>query len=138
MVKHTQIIRRQQPKNCLSVFDHFVGMAFKRSNICSNKTFRNFPTVFFTLFYRVKFDIEKLLKKWRLRNLTLQRNIIICQVFPSSKILFLAEVLSVPKVIIDTTQNIQKRYKIFAINHCYKKMKQKRVFKQQHIYKKTC
>ena len=30
MVKHTQTIRRQQPTNCLSVFDHFVGLALKR------------------------------------------------------------------------------------------------------------
>ena len=29
MVKHTQTIRCQQPKNCLSVFDHFVGVALK-------------------------------------------------------------------------------------------------------------
>ena len=29
MVKHTQAIRRQRPTNCLSVFDHFVGLAFK-------------------------------------------------------------------------------------------------------------
>ena len=29
MVKHTQIIRRQQPTNYLSVFDHFVGLAIK-------------------------------------------------------------------------------------------------------------
>ena len=29
MVKHTQVIRRQQPSNCLSMFDHFVGLAFK-------------------------------------------------------------------------------------------------------------
>ena len=29
MVKHTQIIRRQKPTNFLSVFDHFVGLAFK-------------------------------------------------------------------------------------------------------------
>ena len=29
MVKHTQTIRRQQPANCLSVSDHFVGLAFK-------------------------------------------------------------------------------------------------------------
>ena len=28
MVKHTQTILRQQPTNCLSVFDHFVGLAF--------------------------------------------------------------------------------------------------------------
>ena len=29
MVKHTQTIRRQKPTNCLSVFDRFVGLAFK-------------------------------------------------------------------------------------------------------------
>ena len=29
MVKHTQTIRRNLPTNCLSVFDHFVGLALK-------------------------------------------------------------------------------------------------------------
>ena len=29
MVKHIQTIRRQQPTNCLSVFDHFVKLALK-------------------------------------------------------------------------------------------------------------
>ena len=29
MVKHTQTIRRKLPTNCLSVFDHFVGLALK-------------------------------------------------------------------------------------------------------------
>ena len=29
MVELTQTICRQQPTNCLSVFDHFVGLAFK-------------------------------------------------------------------------------------------------------------
>ena len=29
MVKHTQTIRRLLPTNCLSVFDHFVGLALK-------------------------------------------------------------------------------------------------------------
>ena len=29
MVKHTQTNRRQQPKNCLSVFDNFVGLTHK-------------------------------------------------------------------------------------------------------------
>ena len=29
MVKHTQAIRRQQQTNCLSVFDHFLGLALK-------------------------------------------------------------------------------------------------------------
>ena len=36
MVKHTQTIRRKQPTNCLSVFDHFVGLVLK--GIRSNKT----------------------------------------------------------------------------------------------------
>ena len=30
MVKHTQTIRREIADDCLSVFDHFVGLAFKR------------------------------------------------------------------------------------------------------------
>ena len=29
MVKHTQTIRRQQPANCLSVFDHFARLVLK-------------------------------------------------------------------------------------------------------------
>ena len=29
MVKHIQTIHRQQPANCLSVFDHFLGLALK-------------------------------------------------------------------------------------------------------------
>ena len=29
IVKHNQKIRRQQPTNCLSVFNHFVGLAFE-------------------------------------------------------------------------------------------------------------
>ena len=29
MVKHTQTIRWQQPTNCLSMFEHFVGLALK-------------------------------------------------------------------------------------------------------------
>ena len=33
MIKHTQTIRQQQPTNCLSVFDHFVGLALKGLNI---------------------------------------------------------------------------------------------------------
>ena len=33
MVKHTQIIRRLLSANCLSVFDHFVELAFKGLNI---------------------------------------------------------------------------------------------------------
>ena len=29
MVRHTQTIRRLLPTNCLSVFDHFVGLVLK-------------------------------------------------------------------------------------------------------------
>ena len=29
MVKHTQTIRQQKPTNCMSMFDHFVGLAPK-------------------------------------------------------------------------------------------------------------
>ena len=39
MAKHTQTIRRQQPTNCLSVFDIFVELALKRvKNIIRRKT----------------------------------------------------------------------------------------------------
>ena len=38
MVNHTQTIRRQKPTNCLSVFDHFVGLALKRLRILICKT----------------------------------------------------------------------------------------------------
>ena len=34
IVKHTQTICQQQPMNCLSVFDHLVGLAFKQLNDC--------------------------------------------------------------------------------------------------------
>ena len=30
MVRHTQIIRWQKPTNCMSVFDHFVGLTLKK------------------------------------------------------------------------------------------------------------
>ena len=33
MVKHTHKIRQQQSTNCLSVFDHFMGLALKRLNL---------------------------------------------------------------------------------------------------------
>ena len=36
MVKNTQIIRRQQPTNCLNVFDQFVGWRLKGSQLSKN------------------------------------------------------------------------------------------------------
>ena len=38
MVKHTQTICRLLPTNCLSVFDHFVGLALKGLN-CEKLTY---------------------------------------------------------------------------------------------------
>ena len=37
MVKHTQTIHRLLPKNCLSVFDHFVGLVLKGLIINGNE-----------------------------------------------------------------------------------------------------
>ena len=34
MVKHTETIPRPLPTNCLSVFDHFVGLVIKSLNAC--------------------------------------------------------------------------------------------------------
>ena len=36
MVKHTDTIRRQQPMNCLSVFEHFEGLAPKALGLSSS------------------------------------------------------------------------------------------------------
>ena len=41
MVKHTQTIRRLMSTNCLSVFDHFVGLALKEL-ICKAHRFTSF------------------------------------------------------------------------------------------------
>ena len=37
MVKHAQTVRRQQPTNCLSVFDHFLDWRLKGSEINPSK-----------------------------------------------------------------------------------------------------
>ena len=50
MVKYTQTIRRQQLMNCLSVFDHFVGLALKRLNNLTLTTITNN-----TLFWKTMF-----------------------------------------------------------------------------------
>ena len=42
MVKHSQTIRRQQPTNCLSVFDRFVRLTLKR---LSNRVVKNFQFI---------------------------------------------------------------------------------------------
>ena len=49
MVKHTQTICRQKPRNCLSVFDHFVGLVLKgfRESVASFKSLTHFLTEVF-------------------------------------------------------------------------------------------
>ena len=42
MVNDTQTIRRQEPTNCLSVFDHFVGWRLKGSNLQNTQFLRKF------------------------------------------------------------------------------------------------
>ena len=39
MVKHTQTICRLLPTNCLSVFDHFMGLALNELNANANDNF---------------------------------------------------------------------------------------------------
>ena len=41
MVKHTQISRRQNPRNSLSMFDHIVGLALKGLGMDKNEFTKN-------------------------------------------------------------------------------------------------
>ena len=45
MVKHTQTIRRLLPKNCLRLFDHFVGLALQGLVHEINKNMERNPMV---------------------------------------------------------------------------------------------
>ena len=68
MAKHTQIIRRQQPANCLSVFDFFVRLANK--GLIEDSVTKSCLTLHFFLFFVFNFDfvffiLQRL--KWQLR-----------------------------------------------------------------------
>ena len=54
MVKRTQTICRKKPTSCLSVFDHFVGLALK-GLILLQTAFMSFCTFFFQTSYEVPF-----------------------------------------------------------------------------------
>ena len=43
MAKHTQIIRQQKSKDCLSVFDHFVGLALNPNHLGGGGNFTPLP-----------------------------------------------------------------------------------------------
>ena len=55
-------------------------------------------------------NIERILKMWRQRNLTLKGKIIIFKTLALSKIALLAQVLVIPNQIIDGLQQIQKDF----------------------------
>ena len=56
MVKHNQEICRQQPKNCLSVSDHFVGLALKGLiTLLWCVTISNEETIHCKLFFEIIF-----------------------------------------------------------------------------------
>ena len=57
MVKHTQTIRPQQPTNCLSVFDSFVGLAFKGLIYFINNILWSICYIYFYLYYYVCYYI---------------------------------------------------------------------------------
>ena len=38
MVEHTQLIRREEPTNCLRVFDHFVELALEGLTLNTDET----------------------------------------------------------------------------------------------------
>ena len=67
MVKHTQTIRRQQPKNCLSVFDHFVGLVLKGLRLVTAQG-KGFAKIAFSIitsgitFYLACFHLESSFK----------------------------------------------------------------------------
>ena len=90
MVKHTQTNRRQQPMNCLSVFDHFVGLAIKgltlqlhinklmkmyelklqfviwQPNNLVKQFFSNLPTNCFVVDHFVELSLKVPMEHWRL------------------------------------------------------------------------
>ena len=91
MVKHTQTIRRWKPTNCLSMPDHFTGLALKRfssvqiyssggkldNNYLLDNNFKKTQPKLYVLgnallfiFFLPKTDIEFLLDWWTLK----QRN----------------------------------------------------------------
>ena len=61
MVKHTQTIRRHFLTNCLSVFDHFMGLMIKELTINSDLTFNfiRYIALIFQSVSNVKFTIDK-------------------------------------------------------------------------------
>ena len=65
MVKHTQKICRQNPANCLSVFDHFLGLVLKglrwsfyRKQLTVESTLVLHPTVFAYLWITLPLKTE--------------------------------------------------------------------------------
>ena len=54
MVKHTQPVCREFPTNCLSVFDHSLGLALKGLTLASDRAVLNGNDVFSILWFQLK------------------------------------------------------------------------------------
>ena len=61
-------------------------------------------------FKKTIIGIEKVLRMWRRRNLTLEGKIIIFKTLALSKFVFLAQVLPIPNEITTTIQRIQREF----------------------------
>ena len=87
-------------------------------------------------FRKTILSIERILKMWRRRNVTIEGKIIIFKTLALSKVTFLAEVLVIPNQIIDVLQQIQKD---FSWNSSSPKEKHEAICKEFSIWKvKIC
>ena len=62
------------------------------------------------LFYKIVTDLQRVLKIWKLRNLTLKGKIVIFKTISISKIVFQAFVTAAPKHIVNELKKIQKDF----------------------------
>ena len=62
MVKHNQTIRLQKPTNCLSVFDHYVGLALKGKSSPGTSLLKKEAKIFFWIL-----KCQQSLRIWRLK-----------------------------------------------------------------------
>ena len=71
MIQHTQTIRQQQPTNCLSVFDHFVGLALKELTKVKKHFLNNELMCLVHYISRVKYFPEN---NFQILSLSIQKN----------------------------------------------------------------
>ena len=62
------------------------------------------------VFYKIVIDMRRVLKKWKMRRLTLEGKIVIFKTIAISKIVFQAFITTVPKHIVNELKKIQKAF----------------------------